>query len=245
MDKQKEELYRKLLEDPEGRKRLSNELAVGFSNNLLKSLTVKEYCVPTVEPSNIALFDLDGTLVDYRRKLNQDLQSMKSMEESCIDVEFMGDDEIPSYMKSRINFIRNFPGWWVNLPVLDIGMDVYFQARMVGFQIHVLTKGPHKTITAWSQKAEWVRKHLDSDVLITMTEDKSLVYGKVLVDDFPPYIEGWLKHRPRGLVIMPAHPYNEGYKRGNVIRYIKGKNIEEVTEALRKAYDRKPNEPLS
>ena len=76
-----------------------------------------------------------------------------------------------------------------------------------------------------------------------MTEDKGLVYGKVLFDDWPEYITSWLEYRPRGLVIMPNHPHNQGFKHPNVIRYI-GSNWEEVRTALIKVRDRKPGEKL-
>tara|TARA_Y100000310_G_C20512920_1_gene729762 strand:+ start:436 stop:588 length:153 start_codon:yes stop_codon:yes gene_type:complete len=47
---------------------------------------------------------------------------------------------------------------------------------------------------------------------MTITEDKGIVYGKVLVDDYPCYIKRWLENRPRGLVIMPAHSYNRDFE---------------------------------
>jgi 5'-nucleotidase len=57
------------------------------------------------------------------------------------------------------------------------------------------------------------------DASITITEDKSLVYGRVLVDDFPPYVDRWLKWRKNGVAIMPAAKYNETYIHPNMIRY--------------------------
>jgi hypothetical protein len=62
---------------------------------------------------------------------------------------------------------------------------------------------------------------------VTITHDKGLVYGAVLVDDWPDYILKWLEHRPRGLVIMPAHDHNAGFTHHNVVRY-DGTNIDEV-----------------
>lgn len=66
---------------------------------------------------------------------------------------------------------------------------------------------------------------------ITITRDKGLVYGKVLVDDYPGYIERWLKWRKNGLVIMPASKSNKDFKHEQVIRY-DGSNLEEVSLAM-------------
>lgn len=60
---------------------------------------------------------------------------------------------------------------------------------------------------------------------------KGLVYGAILVDDWPEYVERWLKHRPRGLVVMPASSNNVGYNHPNVIRY-DGSNIDEVRKRM-------------
>jgi 5'-nucleotidase len=54
---------------------------------------------------------------------------------------------------------------------------------------------------------------------VTITMDKGLVYGKVLVDDYPEYALRWLKWRKRGLVIMPNQPWNQGFEHPQVHRY--------------------------
>ena len=107
-----------------------------------------------------------------------------------------------------------------------------------------MTKAPGSVPVAWTQKAEWIDKTLPK-IPITMTGDKGLVYGKILVDDFPPYIEAWLKHQPRGLVIMPAHRWNKDFKHPNILRYDgNSKQLKKIKSAMRIARDRKPHEPL-
>jgi hypothetical protein len=86
----------------------------------------------------------------------------------------------------------------------------------------------------WSGKKRWIDKNLGQDVDITVTRDKGLVYGKILVDDYPKYIEKWLAHRHRGLVIMHAGVLNKGYSHPQVIRY-DGTNLQQVRVALEKA----------
>ena len=106
----------------------------------------------------------------------------------------------------------------------------------------ILTQGPRRVPEAWSGKKEWIDANL-GDVDVTITRDKGLVYGKVLVDDYPKYAERWLEHRPRGLVIMPEHKYNKGYSHPNVVRY-DGSNLDEVREVLTRVKTRQPRESL-
>lgn len=119
-----------------------------------------------------------------------------------------------------MELIKQVPGWWRNLAKFEYGFDVLKMAQQVGFDITILTKGPSnpaKSI-AWKEKFEWVREHVPH-ANVTITEDKSLVYGRVLVDDFPPYVESWLKWRKNGVAIMPHAKYNETYTHPNLIRY--------------------------
>jgi hypothetical protein len=122
------------------------------------------------------------------------------------------------------------------------------ELRALGFELHVLTKGPRSTPNAWSEKVEWCADHLP-DANVTVTGDKSLVYGRVLVDDWPPYFTRWLEARPRGLVVCVAHPWNEGFSPGgpqahaNVLRY-DGANREELRRRLARAYERGAREDL-
>lgn len=86
-----------------------------------------------------------------------------------------------------------------------------------------------------------INKHFPNIPIDIVGENKEGTYGRVLVDDYPGYIDGWLRWRPRGLVIMPAHYYNADYNHENVIRYNR-ENIEQVRQALKAAFEREPKE---
>lgn len=162
---------------------------------------------------NIALFDLDGTLCDYEGTLRRDLllaldpdsaaHHFLAKGESLWDIE----EDYP-HAKRCMRLIKSVPGWWEKLPLIEHTATLLRLMLSAGYEVQVLTKGPAHNYLAWQEKVAWCRKHLPPEVKVTITEDKSLVYGKVLVDDWPEYIEAWLKHRPRGKVIMPAYPYN-------------------------------------
>ena len=193
-----------------------------------------------IEP--IALFDLDGTLCDHDKGLYQALESIKSPNEPSYRNLF--DESIPEYIKRRADIIRTPSSWWRNLEKFQLGWDVLEVAKSLDFNIMVLTQGPKKFPDSWKGKKEWVDKHLGSEIDITITRDKGTVYGKVLVDDFPGYVERWLSWRDRGLVIMPANEGNKNFSHPQVIRY-DGLNLDVVKKAMEKARYRKRGEKIN
>jgi FMN phosphatase YigB (HAD superfamily) len=176
----------------------------------------------------IALFDLDGTLADFSAAMRRDMRLIMSPGET--DWSEHADEEA-EYLRERGRLIRRQPGWWEALDKYPPGFEILSVARELSFQCHVLTKGPAAASASWTEKLRWCQKHVP-DLLVTVTQDKGLVYGKVLVDDWPPYVERWLSWRPRGLVIMPAHPWNEKVSHPNVIRYLGREMLPEVHEKL-------------
>jgi 5'(3')-deoxyribonucleotidase len=198
-----------------------------------------------VDRDLVALVDLDGTLADYDEAMVREMRAIQGPGEARY-----GDVHRPveaPYVEARRKLIQRQPGFWRNLKPLARGFEVIDELREVGFILHVLTKGPSSTPSAWSEKLEWCREHLP-DATVTVTGDKSLVYGRVLFDDYPPYFTEWLAVRPRGLVVCLAHPWNEGFAKGgpeerpNILRY-DSTNREALREALRKAHDRLPGSP--
>jgi 5'(3')-deoxyribonucleotidase len=174
--------------------------------------------------NRIALFDLDGTLADYDGQLLKDLQRIASPHEPPP----LLYQDIP-YIEARRHVITSQCGWFRNLPKFKLGWDVLEIAKEIGYSISILTKAPYRKHAAWSEKVEWCAEHLEDYYIdgVTIAHDKGMVYGALLVDDWPEYIESWLKYRPRGLVIMPANDHNAGFNHPNVVRY-DGSNLVEV-----------------
>ncbi len=188
--------------------------------------------VPIVDV--VGLIDMDGTLCDFDKAMQRDMDRMRSPNEPEFDI----SDESTPFIKARRDIIMAQNNWWLNLEKYKPGFDVLELMLSIGYQVHVLTRGPGHKSRAWTEKFEWCRTHIPN-IPVTLTEKKALVYGKVLVDDWPPYVEGWLEHRPRGLVIMPAQRWNEKTKLltdCRVVRY-DGTNLEMVRKRLQAAYD--------
>jgi 5'(3')-deoxyribonucleotidase len=168
----------------------------------------------------VALFDLDGTLADHTGELTRRLARMRSPHEPEIVLEEFALDRAPEYLRERIRTIRSNPGFWVNLPVLTAGFEILEEAHARGFQIEVLTKGPRHAPIAWMEKLQWCDRMLANfPHQVTITMDKGLVYGKLLVDDFPEYALRWLRWRKRGTVILPDQPWNRDFDHPQVYRY--------------------------
>jgi len=177
----------------------------------------------------IALFDMDGTLFDYRKQLLHDMRKLSSPDEKTDDSDLLGNDP---WMKNRAALIKRTPGWWRSLPRFKLGWDIYNLVSKMDFECHILTKGPKKNPKAWAEKVECIADHFGDEINIDIVgTNKEHRYGHVLVDDYGPYVLGWLKHRPRGLAIMPAHNYNLNDDHPNIIRY-NGNNIDLVAKAL-------------
>lgn len=158
--------------------------------------------------TNIALIDMDGTVADYVGQLFRDLNSLAGPMEPKYRPSHssLSDLEKQPHLKSRMELIKRSPRWYRNLPPISEGMRVVQLLRETGFDLQVLTKGPWKNSKAWADKVKWCREHIpDAEVHITGSQTgKSLVYGKVFMDDYPAYLQGWLEHRPQGLAIMPV-----------------------------------------
>lgn len=171
-------------------------------------------------PEPIALVDMDGTIADFTAAMAKGLKALEGPKEEWDYDNYSQDDE-PEYMRARRRLVKNQPGFWANLPPIHRGFAILDLLKKNGYQINIFTKAPRKSLAAFTEKAQWCEKHLSDypDVKISMVQDKGLHYGKILVDDWPPYIERWLQFRPRGRVIMPVTKYNKSFEHPQVARF--------------------------
>lgn len=181
------------------------------------------------EVEAIGLHDMDGTLAAYDESLNEEYRKLCSPEEVLSEISSF-DDYLP-HVAARIFLIRSHPGFWANLKPRKLGFDVFNEMQEMGFTNYIVSRGPRKIPIAWKEKKEWCEKHVP-ETPVFLAHEKSLVYGRVLHDDWPDYFLPWLKVKPRRLVICPAHKWNVHIVHPNVIRY-DGNNMDEVMVRLK------------
>lgn len=190
----------------------------------------------------IALFDMDGTIADYEGKLIKDL--------ARLGPEPLPNDlhgHVPYWVRNRMNLIKSREGWWRSIPRINSGLSLISLCTEIGFKVHVLTQGPLKTHNAWGEKLAWCEDHVklrapDYGISITR-KGKGLHYGRVFVDDWPPFMLEWLRHRPRGLGLMPETNSNKDFTHSQVIKYdpkddFNRQSYPELWKRLNEAYNR-------
>lgn len=156
------------------------------------------------QAERVGLFDMDGTLANYEKSMEWWLARLRSPAEPSFSVHA----HEPAYFRERARVIRRQPGFWRDLEPIELGFEVLRMAQDVGFtNFQACTRGPSDCPAAWGEKVEWIQRHkrrgtLPADMRITITEDKTTVYGRFLCDDHVPFLEGWLKYRKRGLGIL-------------------------------------------
>jgi 5'(3')-deoxyribonucleotidase len=163
--------------------------------------------------------------------MSKALDDLRSPGERAEEAESFGNYSGQDYLRARRNLVKTQPGFWRNLEPLESGFRIVEILRQLDFELHILTKGPQNSTNAWTEKVEWCKQYIP-DASIVIAQDKGLVYGKVLVDDWPSYVNRWLEWRPRGLIIMPAHKWNVGFEHSNVIRYENSNQEEAIKKAL-------------
>lgn len=186
------------------------------------------------EKDRIALIDLDGTVADYDRAMTEMQRSLAAPGE---EITFERDQE-PTWLETRRRLIQNQPGFWRNLQRIELGFQILDELRLYKYKLQVLTKGPSKSVPAWSEKVLWAQEQIPDAGINIVSETKTLTYGSALVDDWPNYFLPWLEVRPRALVISVAQPWNLDIKHPNVFRY-DGSNHAELVERIQENYNRK------
>jgi FMN phosphatase YigB (HAD superfamily) len=179
----------------------------------------------------IALFDIDGTLADFDASMRLKLGELRAPSEDP-QADTTAFEDVP-YVRARRRLIKAQPGFWRELAPISLGFQLLEEARAQRFLCQILSKSPRKIPAAAGEKIEWCVRYVP-DLPIVLSEDKGLVYGKLLCDDWPEYIERWLTWRPRGLVVAVAQPWNVGidakFSR-NVVRF-DGTNFPYVRERM-------------
>lgn len=192
----------------------------------------------------VGLIDMDGTIADYDAAMRAGLEDLRSPNDPPTTV---SHDDNPPWLEKRRWLIAMQPGFWRGLKPIPHGFAVMALMEKYGFTLQVLTKGPASKPMAWMEKLEWCRQHIPH-MQVTITEDKSNVYGVVLVDDWLDYGRAWLRHRPRGILIVPAQRWNVGCESEDPTRIYRYDpetcTLDELERVIAYARNRAPKEPV-
>ncbi len=169
------------------------------------------------EANEVALVDMDGTIADYDFGLREGLLPLMAPGEPRYEAH---SRDVPPWVEARMRLVKSQPGFWRNLKKIEDGFKVLDMIVEAGFSTAILTKGPRKTHSAWTEKVQWCEEHVP-DLPVTVGHDKGLVYGRLLFDDYPKFALAWLKHRPRGIVLMLDSPSNQGFEHPQVVRVMR------------------------
>lgn len=169
----------------------------------------------------IAFVDLDGTLANYDRGMIEHLcvlnaGCLSAEEISGLFKETSGSRERPIWLENQKQMVHCLPEFWESLSVLAGGWAALVELQSLDYEIHIVTKIPRSALAvAAKAKIEWCRKHLalllGLHMNLHLTTDKKVFKGDLLMDDWPPYIDAWLKTNPDGVVWMPSWGYNGNY----------------------------------
>lgn len=202
--------------------------------------------VQVSEIENVGLFDLDSSLADFEKALLRDLRAVQSPDEPPLTGANLWEMEQLPHIRARMDLIKSVPGWWFKLQPILKGFAVYKLAADLEFRNEILTKGPRTKSRAWMEKVDWCLHHFGNEVDIHIVMNKGRVYGKFLYDDYPAYMDQWLKHRPRGLGIMPTTAQNADYRHPQVIKWDgRQETFDYIGRMLVRVRDRAPGEPLN
>lgn len=179
------------------------------------------------KPEKIVLMDMDGSMADYDEAMQRELRKIMAPGERLPEDPFKAREDSP-YWENRMSLIKRQTGFWLGLEPIQLGLGFYRYFLNRGYRVMVLTKGPGHTPSAWGEKLLWAREHMP-EAQITITDDKSLTYGRVLYDDWPNHITAWLKRSPRGKVIIRDRQYNRSFIHPRVMRVYDHEHFDDET----------------
>jgi hypothetical protein len=175
----------------------------------------------------IALFDLGGTLCDCTERLRDGMSEFEAESRERLEQD----------LEVRRRLVMGQPGFWCDLPRLPLGFELLEMVQQAGLDVFITTKGPSDAPQVWADKVTWCRRHIPG-LPVVVTEDKSVVYGDLLVDDWFPYVEAWQRRWSAGHAVLPAQPWNTDIRESSRLLIYNGCNHERVDAMLRRLVER-------
>jgi len=115
----------------------------------------------------IIYFDMDGVLVDLSKKLKE-----------------YPNDIVASF--DRMDMIEQLPSLFLNPEPIEGAVDAFNKfCESDKYDCYILSTAPWDAPWAWTQKREWVEKHLGKNAYkrLILSHNKNLCMGDYLIDD--------------------------------------------------------------
>jgi 5'-nucleotidase len=96
-------------------------------------------------------------------------------------------DDYPAEHSDRLSEIYAAPGFFRNLPPIAGGLEAVQQMLALGHDVRICTAPLDQYEHCVLEKFQWIEQHLGHEFVrrIVLTYDKTLVRGRILIDDRP------------------------------------------------------------
>ena len=161
---------------------------------------------------NVVLIDMDNTIVDWDLEFGK--RWIARRPDDTLDLikqrkHFELEQNFPADTKPMAIEIMSEPGFYAALEPQPGAVEAIKEMTDAGLHVLLCTSPtPFQYETCVAEKYAWVREYLGSEFLerIIITRDKSVIRGKVLIDD-KPHVKGQCD-TPDWTQILFEQPYN-------------------------------------
>src|SRR3989344_3001264 len=175
----------------------------------------------------IILIDQDGPLADFQGGFLEKWQA-RFPKEFFVPIHkrknFYVRDDYPEDLRDKVETIYCEPGFFLNLQPVKGSIEAINVMLELGHDVRICTSPLSRYENCVLEKYQWVEKHLGGDFTkrIVLSKDKTIVRGKLLIDD-KPAIEGgetaeW-EH------ILYDCPYNQEVGNNRRLTWVNWKNV--------------------
>lgn len=162
----------------------------------------------------IILIDMDDVLADFDSEFLKRWRE-KYPDEFYVPLEkrslFYMKEQYPQEVWELVKEVYNSPGFIRLLPVVPGGIEAVKELSSSGYEVFICSAPLSSYENCVLEKYEWVEEHLGREWTrkLILTRDKTLVKGKLLIDDRPE-IKG--ASVPEWEHILYDRPYNRNIK---------------------------------
>lgn len=165
-----------------------------------------------ISMDRVVLVDMDNTVVDYDLEFGKrwmNAHPSNTLDQIKLRKHFELEQNFSADLKPIAVEIMSKPGFFMSFQPTPYAVEALQEMEAAGLSVFLCTApSPMQWETCVAEKYGWVRKNLGEDWMkrIVVTRDKTLVKGKVLVDDKPKVVG--VVEKPDWVHVVYDQPYN-------------------------------------